>query len=355
MTSHGSARATFAVGSILHEPAPGGPRPKAPAMPAIGTLFRNRWLDAFAKALVCFALTHQVMLLVDSVTHHRFTGWNVFTMIEAQRLVPSLADGAGSRWLSLGFGLLVYALVFALATRRAVATPERPQVVRAAGWVTDTGFHLARPVAHLRRPTLAHGVLAFVAGLAAHMAALSLVERFVPEFPGIPDVVQARLPLVQFGWPGELCFALFLATFAVIFLRSQRRAVPALLVMLGAFYGLRGVFLFLLPIGMPPTALPLAERFTLYPYPAHAYFPGGHMGLMTIMSLSLRDLRWRRAFMAATCVFAFGTILARAHYTADALGGWLLGYAVIAWGRRHLGPRAELVRRPGRAVRPIRP
>ena len=90
---------------------------------------------------------------------------------------------------------------------------------------------------------------------------------------------------------------------------------------------------------MRTTSVPIASRFSLYPFAGHAYFPGGHTGVMTILSLSVHVTRWRRVFLAATAIFAFGTMLSRTHYTADALGGWLLGYAIINWGRRHLGSR----------------
>jgi membrane-associated phospholipid phosphatase len=102
------------------------------------------------------------------------------------------------------------------------------------------------------------------------------------------------------------------------------------------FYGLRGVFLFVLPLGMPPTAPPLESRFVLWPFPGHAYFPGGHTGMMTVLSLSVISRSWRRAFLVATFAFAFGTLLSRTHYTGDALGGWCIGYAIVLWGRRHV-------------------
>src|SRR6185295_1343524 len=181
-----------------------------------------------------------------------------------------------------------------------------------------------------------------VAGLAVHNACLMLVERFTSSFPSVPDVLLARLPYVAFGLPGELCFVAFLVTASTLLFRWQIATVPAVLARLGLFYACRGLFLLFLPIGAPLGAPSLDSRFVLYPWASHAYFPGGHAGLMTILSLSVENRRWRLGLLAATAVFAFGTLLARTHYTADALGGWLLGYAIIAWSRRHLGERVAL-------------
>jgi membrane-associated phospholipid phosphatase len=186
------------------------------------------------------------------------------------------------------------------------------------------------------QPTLRDGFLMLVAGLALHMASLAGIEQFVHTFPSVPDVLHSNLPYVDFGVPGELLYAAFLVTITAVLLKRQPRTVAGILFLLGVFYGLRGVFLFVLPLGMPPTAPPLESRFVLWPFPGHAYFPGGHTGMMTVLSFSVVSRSWRRAFLVATLAFAFGTLLSRTHYTGDALGGWCIGYAIVLWGRRHV-------------------
>ena len=73
----------------------------------VGALFENRMLDALAKSLVCFAILHQVVLATHLVQHRDWSVLNVFTMLEAQKLFPELAEGAAMQWVSLGFGLVV--------------------------------------------------------------------------------------------------------------------------------------------------------------------------------------------------------------------------------------------------------
>ena len=354
MSSHAGFPATADPGSRQRSTRGAGPGERTPVRPIVGTLFTNRYLDAFAKTLVCFAVSHQALLLIDGVVHRHAPAFNVFTMIEAQRLAPSLGVGTANQWLSCALALAAYGLVFAFLTHSGRAT--LPATESLHGVISDPlegdRFGLGWPARAVLRPSVGNGLVVLALGVAIHMSALALIERFVDSFPGIPDVLQAHLPNVQFGLPGEICFVVFLVSYATLLMRSQPRALPAVLTMLGLLYGIRGLFLFALPIGMPPTALPLAARFSFYPYGGHGYFPGGHCGIMTIMSLSLRDTRWRRGFMTATLVFAFGTILSRAHYTADAMGGLLAGYAIVAWGRRHLGPRLHAVEPKAAAAAP---
>jgi hypothetical protein len=216
----------------------------------------------------------------------------------------------------------------AIATRTAEAVPRTVDAVPRTAWIG------------VFRPTLLGGALLFALGITMHMTLLSLVERFTTRFPSIPDPLLARLPYVDFGWPGEAYFFAFVAAVTAVALRSQARTIPGTFAKAGLFYAFRGVFLFFLPIGAPVDAPAVASRFSLYPFPSHAFFPGGHVGLMTIMSLSTADTRWRRVFLAATVLFALGTMLSRTHYTADAIGGWTLAYAVTSWGRRHIAERS---------------
>jgi len=185
-------------------------------------------------------------------------------------------------------------------------------------------------------PHLALALAVGLAGGAVSMGGLRLADRLVPWFPSVPDVIQARLPYFDFGVAGELVFIAFLVTSATLLITRQRRSLPSVICLVGAFYAIRGVFLFLLPIGSPPTAPALSARFVLYPYANHAYFPGGHAGLMTILSLIVEDPLWRRSLLAVTIVFALGSVMARVHYTADVIAGGAVGYALVSWGRGRL-------------------
>ena len=179
-----------------------------------------------------------------------------------------------------------------------------------------------------------------------NLGSLKLSDHLVPWFPSVPDVIQARLPYMNFGVTGELVFMAFVLASATLLITRQRRGLPAVLCLVGVFYAIRGVFMFLLPIGSPPTAPAVSERFVLYPYANHGYFPGGHAGLMTILSLTVEDQLWRRSLLAVAVVFALGSVMARAHYTADVIAGGALGWALVYWGRNHIAHHSSNVLRP---------
>jgi hypothetical protein len=222
----------------------------------------------------------------------------------------------------------------------AEVTPERHPRPASERSVRPERVMLVARNSETLRLTVGDGLLVLAAGLAVHMASLAWIGTLVLEFPAVPDVLHARLPYVDFGVPGELVYVAFIVAMATVLRRKQPRTVPVILAALGIFYGIRGIFLFLLPIGLPPTAPPLSERFVFWPFAEHAFFPGGHTGMMTVLSLSVVSTKWRRAFIAVTVAFALGTLLARTHYSADAFGGWLVGYAVVLWTRRRFGPLA---------------
>jgi hypothetical protein len=302
-----------------------------------GAALSPTWRPAARSALVatvlCFAAGHVAIRAVDGAIRADRDLFNLFTLIEAHRLWPALASDANAQWWSLALGMVVYVTLFTsavLARRPAPERSVRPDrnelVVRRAG-----------PFLHL---TAGDGMLVLVAGLGIHMACLAWIGTLVRSFPPVPDVLHACLPYVDFGPPGELVYVAFLVAMATVLFRTQPRTLPSILAALGIFYAIRGIFLFLLPIGLPPTAPPVSDRFVLWPYAEHAFFPGGHTGMMTVLSLSVISTPWRRAFLSVTLAFALGTLLARTHYTADAFGGWLVGYAVILWVRRRFGPLA---------------
>ncbi|HEX5635335.1 MAG TPA: hypothetical protein VFX50_18960, partial [Gemmatimonadales bacterium] len=330
--------------------------------------------DAAAKTVLCCAGIHTLILAVYVVTRGDASAFNVFTMLEAQRLWPGLATAPAAPWWSFLALLALYGAVYGLlatdhspvprdacaggARERSwlsrfaasVRVPAASAAIVAPGFAQRapaSGAALAAPheVTDARsfvsslfhfRPSLRDGVLMLLGGLALHMASLAGIERFVSVFPPVPDVLHTHLPYVDFGPPGEMVYAAFLVTIVTVLVKRQPHSLPSILFLLGVFYGLRGVFLFVLPLGMPPTAPPLEARFVLWPFAGHAYFPGGHTGMMTVLSLSVVSRSWRRAFLVATFAFAFGTLLSRTHYTADALGGWCIGYAIVLWGRRHV-------------------
>lgn len=175
-----------------------------------------------------------------------------------------------------------------------------------------------------------------LAGVAVHMAALAAIDRLVQHFPSVNDVILAHLPRYNLFAVGEAAFAVFCVLFGIAYCSRQWRTLPQLLIMVGVMYAIRAVFLFTLPIGSPPDALLLSERYTLYPYANHAYFFGGHAALLYLFSFSLTDRCMKTLFLLGATLFVIGSLITRAHYTADVIAGFLIGVGISSWGGRHL-------------------
>ena len=177
---------------------------------------------------------------------------------------------------------------------------------------------------HVSRSIL--GVAAMAAGLAVHQGLLQLTDVHVHFYPHLADPVLSRLPTLPIEVAGEYGLAAFLTVFSFHHFRRQPERTPLLFAAIGMLYAARGVFLWLMPIGAPPGA-PI-DALRVYPYANHSYFPSGHVSLISLCAWLCRDTRWRRFFLVVALVFGLGTMMAKAHYTADLLGALLLSHAV---------------------------
>jgi len=180
------------------------------------------------------------------------------------------------------------------------------------------------------------GLLVALAGVGVHMVGLALIDRLTTNYPSIADPILARLPFVSLFGVGEVIFIALIAALTISFFRSRPQEVSYLLIMIGIYYALRGVFLFLMPIGSPLDAPPVDTRFHFYPYAGHAYFPGGHVGIMLLLAMMTINKPMRWVLIIAILIFGFGSMLTRAHYSGDILGGLMLGYVVYVFSERNI-------------------
>lgn len=183
------------------------------------------------------------------------------------------------------------------------------------------------------RRTWILSILFLFACLGFHWGALAFIDRIVTSYPSIPDPLMGHLPIVTFGAWGELLFLALFLLFAIPHFRYNWRATPRVLIQAGLVYFIRAWFLVLLPIGSPAGSIPASERLSIWGFANHAYFPGGHMGVLTVYAMNLPVKGLRPLMWVLVVLFAIGTVLNKNHYTADVLGGYLVGLLAISWGK----------------------
>lgn len=164
-----------------------------------------------------------------------------------------------------------------------------------------------------------------------HFYSLTLIERYVSVFPTVHDILMEQLPRVDFGIWGEILFFGLILVFAGPHFRYRWRTTPWVLMTLGLMYFFRGWFLFLFPIGAPQGAVGPDQRLALWGHETHAFFPGGHIAILTILAMFSSSRRVRLILWCGLVVFGVGTMLAKTHYTMDSVGGVLLGYTISVW------------------------
>lgn len=179
-------------------------------------------------------------------------------------------------------------------------------------------------------------ILAAVVGAAWNFVALALIERSVTVFPRVPDVLMDNLPRIDFGIVGEIWFFGLIALFAILHFKRQWRTTPVVLLALGLMYLIRGTFLYFFPIGAPLGSVGADARLSIWGHETHAFFPGGHIAILTIFAMFAPQQWVRKTLWAGLIVFGIGTTLAKTHYTMDSVAGILLGYAVSVWVQRRL-------------------
>lgn len=132
-------------------------------------------------------------------------------------------------------------------------------------------------------------ISAVVVGVTWQYLSLWLAERYVGAYPRVVDVVMDRLPPYSFGIYGELFFYGLVLLAVMPHFRYRSRETWRVLLVIGIFYFIRGIFTMFLPIGTPLGAVPPADRLDIYGFSTHSYFPGGHIGLLTILAKELKE------------------------------------------------------------------
>jgi hypothetical protein len=138
------------------------------------------------------------------------------------------------------------------------------------------------------------------------------------------------IPLLSWGWLALHAFALGAA---ILYLP---RKLPFLVFLLGNYFVIRTLYVFLSPIGAPVHILDMRELDTLFAMVAGEYtfqnefIFSGHTAVPFLFALFFESRGLRAIMLAGSATMAAAVLLTHNHYTVDVLSAYLVGYGIYA-------------------------
>ncbi len=150
------------------------------------------------------------------------------------------------------------------------------------------------------------------------------------------------IPLLSWGWLGLHAYAIGIAVL------YYPRKMPFLLFVLGVYFLVRTVFVFLSPIGAPERMLDMRELDYLFPEVVGVYtfqnefIFSGHTAMPFLFALFFETRIQKGILLAGSLVMATAVLLTKNHYSVDVIAAYFMGYAIYAFSRNlfylHLRP-----------------
>lgn len=84
----------------------------------MNSLSKNRYLDAFLKALLFIAIIHFFIMLLYSIINLQPGIFNIFRIVELDLFFPNIIEGSLSSIISIILYLMVFPIAFFFFTRK---------------------------------------------------------------------------------------------------------------------------------------------------------------------------------------------------------------------------------------------
>ena len=183
------------------------------------------------------------------------------------------------------------------------------------------------------------GLLSVLAGIGLNMASQSYLHNYISEgktLPMLSDLILDHLPVIDVSLIYDLVslIPIFLVII-YIFHKKDFKRIPFLLLMVGIFYIVRGIFIVLTPFGNPPMfngSNPIFHGFSNYEL---GVYPSGHAGNVFLLLLLVKDRGYKWIIGICLIIVIIALFLAHGHYSIDILSGIFFAYAIRAYGEKH--------------------
>lgn len=179
-----------------------------------------------------------------------------------------------------------------------------------------------------------------IAGAGLNFASETYLHNYMSEgktLPMLSDLILDNLPFVNVSFVYDI-FCLVPIGFLLIYIvhRKDYDRIPFILLMIGIFYLVRGVFIVLTPFGNPPMFNGTDSIFKGFSKYELGVYPSGHTGNVFMMFLLVKDSVYKKLILTCLIIVITALFLARGHYSIDVLSGLFFAYAIRAFGEKHL-------------------
>lgn len=183
------------------------------------------------------------------------------------------------------------------------------------------------------------GFLSVLAGIGLNIASQTYLHNYMSEgrtLPMLSDLILDNLPVMDLSLVYDIvCLIPIFLVFVYIGHKKDYNRIPFILLMVGIFYIVRGVFIVLTPFGNPPMfggSDPLFNGFSKYEL---GVYPSGHAGNVFMLFLLVKDSVYKRMILICLIIVIIALLLSHGHYSIDIFSGIFFSYAIRALGMKY--------------------
>ena len=183
------------------------------------------------------------------------------------------------------------------------------------------------------------GFFSVLAGMALNIASQTYLHNYMSEgktLPMLSDLILDNLPVIDLSLVYDIvCLIPIFLVFVYVAHRKEYNRVPFILLMVGIFYLVRGVFIVLTPFGNPPLfggSDPLFNGFSKYEL---GVYPSGHTGNVFMLFMLVNDSIYKKIILVCLVIVIIALLLSHGHYSIDIFSGIFFAYAIRSYGIKH--------------------
>lgn len=183
------------------------------------------------------------------------------------------------------------------------------------------------------------GLVAMIGGTELNYASQSYLHNYMSEgktLPMLSDLILDHLPLINLSFFYDF-FCLLASIIIGIYVihKKEYKQLPFILLLLGIYEVIRGVFIVLTPFGNPPMFLGSGPPFNGFSKYELGVYPSGHVGTVFLCLLVARDRTYKWIIFICLLIIIISLFLSHSHYSIDILSGLFFAYAIRSFGNKY--------------------